>query len=108
MVYWFILVLAGFFEVLWAIGLKLSQGFTNTLWSGITIIGMILSMGLLGYVIKFLPLGTAYAVWTGIGAVGTAILGIILFQESREPLRLLFILLIIIGITGLKFVSAGK
>lgn len=108
MVYWFILVLAGIFEVLWAVGLKLSEGFTNLLWSVITIAGMAISMGLLAYVVKFLPLGTAYAVWTGIGATGTAILGIYLFQESKEPIRLFFICLIIVGIIGLKFVSASK
>lgn len=100
--YWFILFVAGLFEIAWAIGLKYSSGFTKLWPSVFTIVSMIISMGLLAYAVKHLPVGTAYAVWTGIGAVGTAILGIIFFNESRELIRIFFIFLIIIGIAGLK------
>ncbi len=100
---WIILFIAGLFEVAWAIGLKYSDGFTKLWPSVFTIATMVISMGLLSFSVKSLPVGTAYAVWTGIGAVGTAILGIILFNESKEFLRLFFIILIIAGITGLKF-----
>ena len=103
--HWIILFIAGLFEVGWAIGLKYTQGFTK-LWPTVfTILSIIISMGLLGYTLKFLPVGTAYAVWTGIGAVGTAILGIILFGESKEFMRVFFIFLIIVGIVGLKVFS---
>jgi len=102
---WIILFIAGLFEVAWAVGLKYSQGFTRFWWSAFTVISIILSMGLLAYSLKTLPVGTAYAVWTGIGVVGTAVLGILLFNESREVMRLFFILLIIIGIAGLKVYS---
>ena len=102
---WYILFIAGLFEIAWAIGLKYSAGFTK-LWPSIfTIASMILSMGLLSFSVKTLPVGTAYAVWTGIGAVGTAILGIYLFNESHEIARLIFIFLIVIGIVGLKVYS---
>ncbi|MBX2975790.1 MAG: quaternary ammonium compound efflux SMR transporter SugE [Ignavibacteriaceae bacterium] len=102
---WLILIIAGLFEIAWAIGLKYSEGFSKLIPSVLTVISMIISMGLLAYSIKSLPVGTAYAVWTGIGAVGTAILGIFLFDESKDLLRLGFIFLIIVGIAGLKFVS---
>jgi len=100
---WFILFIAGLFEIAWAIGLKYSEGFTKPLASVFTIVTMIISMALLSYSVKTLPVGTAYAVWTGIGAVGTAILGIVLFNESREFMRIFFIFLIIVGIVGLRF-----
>ena len=102
---WLILFIAGLFEVAWAIGLKYSDGFTKFWPAVFTIVSILISMGLLAYSLKFLPVGTAYAVWTGIGAVGTAILGIILFQESKEFIRIFFIFLIIIGIVGLKIFS---
>ena len=102
---WFILFVAGLFEIAWAIGLKYSEGFTKLWPSVFTIAAMITSMGLLSLSVKSLPVGTAYAVWTGIGAVGTAILGIILFNESKDLLRLFFIFLIISGIIGLRFYS---
>ena len=105
--HWIILFIAGLFEVGWAIGLKYTQGFTK-LWPTVfTILSIIISMGLLGYTLKFLPVGTAYAVWTGIGAVGTAILGIILFGESKEFIRVFFIFLIVVGIIGLKVFSTA-
>ncbi len=99
---WLILFIAGLFETVWVIGMKYSQGFTKFWPSVITVISILISMSLLAYSLKQLPAGTAYAVWTGIGAAGTAILGIILFGESRELIRLLFIFLIIIGIAGLR------
>ena len=102
---WIYLFIAGLFEIGWAIGLKYTEGFTKPWPSVITIIGMILSFYFLSTALKSIPIGTAYAVWTGIGAVGTAILGIILFGESKELVRLFFILLIIIGIIGLKIFS---
>jgi quaternary ammonium compound-resistance protein SugE len=100
---WFILFIAGLFEIAWAIGLKYSSGFTK-LWPTVfTLIAMVTSMGMLSYSVKTLPVGTAYAVWTGIGAVGTAILGIVLFNESKDFMRLFFIFLIVSGIIGLRF-----
>jgi quaternary ammonium compound-resistance protein SugE len=99
---WIILIIAGLFEIAWAIGIKYSEGFTKPIPSILTLICMIISFGLLSYSVKHIPIGTAYAVWTGIGAVGTAILGIFLFQESKEFLRMFFIFLIIVGIIGLK------
>lgn len=102
---WLILIIAGLFEVCWAIGLKYSEGFTKLGWSIFTIITLAISMLLLAYSLKSLPVGTAYAVWTGIGAIGTAILGMFLFNESKDVLRIVFILLIVAGIAGLKFVT---
>jgi quaternary ammonium compound-resistance protein SugE len=102
---WFILIIAGLFETCWAVGLKQSNGFKNPGWTIFTIITLVISMGLLSTALKDLPVGTGYAVWTGIGAVGTAILGIIIFQDSKDFWRLFFIGLIIIGIVGLKFVT---
>ncbi|MEJ5261187.1 MAG: quaternary ammonium compound efflux SMR transporter SugE [Ignavibacterium sp.] len=106
--YWIILFIAGLFEVAWAVGLKYTEGFTKLIPSLFTIVSMIISMGLLAYAVKHIPVGTAYAVWTGIGAVGTAILGIILFNESKELIRIFFIFLIIVGIVGLKMFSGSE
>jgi quaternary ammonium compound-resistance protein SugE len=105
--YWIILFIAGLFEIAWAVGLKYTEGFSRLVPSVITIACMIISMGLLSYSIKHLPIGTAYAIWTGIGAVGTAVLGIILFGESKELIRIFFIFLIVAGIVGLKFFSSA-
>ncbi|MBS1494947.1 MAG: multidrug efflux SMR transporter [Bacteroidetes bacterium] len=102
---WFILIIAGLFEVCWAVGLKQSDGFKNNWWTTFTIITLIISMTMLSQALKDLPVGTGYAVWTGIGAVGTAILGMIIFKESSEFWRLFFIGLIVVGIVGLKFVT---
>ena len=102
---WILLFAAGFFEILWALGLKLSEGFTKPVAAIGTIAAMGLSMAFMAYSLKTIPMGTAYAVWTGIGAVGTAILGMILFGEPRAALRLLCIGLIIAGIAGLKLTS---
>lgn len=99
---WIVLIIAGLFEIGWAVGMKYSAGLTR-LWPTIwTAISMILSVGLLYWAVQRLPLGTAYAVWTGIGAAGTAILGLWLFQESASLLRLLCIMLVILGVIGLK------
>lgn len=102
---WIILVIAGFFEIGWAIGLKYSEGFTKLWPSVFTAVSMGLSVFLLSIALKQLPVGTGYAVWTGIGAVGTAILGIMLFNESKDLPRLICISLIVIGIVGLKVFS---
>ena len=102
---WLHLFIAGLFEISWAIGLKYSHGFTQIIPSIITVICMILSFYFLALALKHLPLGTAYAVWTGIGTLGTVILGIILFKEPATAMRLLCILLIMSGITGLKLLS---
>ena len=103
---WILLFVAGLFEVAWAIGLKYTEGFSKLWPSVFTIVCMIISMGLLAYAVKHLPIGTAYAIWTGIGAVGTAVLGIILFNESKEFVRIFFIFLIVVGIVGLKLFSS--
>lgn len=102
---WFYLFIAGLFEIAWAVGLKYSAGFTKLLPSVVTVILMIASFYFLSISVKTIPIGTSYAVWTGIGAVGTTILGMILFGESKELIRILCILLIIIGIVGLKIFS---
>ncbi|MBL4930805.1 quaternary ammonium compound efflux SMR transporter SugE [Clostridium paridis] len=102
---WLFLILAGLFEVWWAIGLKYSQGFTKFIPSVLTVAGMIASFYFLSLALKNIPLGTAYAIWTGIGTVGTVILGIILFKEPFEIIRLICIGFIIVGIIGLKIVS---
>ena len=102
---WLILFFAGIFEICWAVGLKYSSGFTKFWPSVFTILSMTISMILLAIAVKEIPIGTGYAVWTGIGAVGTAILGIFLFSESSELSRLFFIFLIVIGIAGLKIYS---
>ena len=102
---WFILIVAGLFEIGWAIGLKFTDGFTR-LWPSVgTVLAMAISLGLLGIAMKSLPLGTAYAVWVGVGAVGTALLGIVLFGEAANLGRLLSLTLILAGIIGLKLSS---
>lgn len=102
---WFILVLAGLLEIGWAIGLKYTEGFTRLWPSVLTILAMIVSLGLLGIAMKSLPVGTAYAVWMGIGAAGTVILGIFLFDESTSLLRLASVALILLGVLGLKLAT---
>ena len=102
---WIILLIAGLCEVGWAVGLKYTEGFSRFWPSAATLAAMVVSVALLGWSLKVLPLGTAYAVWTGIGAVGTAALGMYLFGESREVARLLSIGLIVAGIVGLKLLT---
>ena len=99
---WIILFFAGLFEVAWAIGLKYTDGFSRPLPTLLTVSAMVVSIGLLGVAMKELPLGTAYAIWTGVGAVGTVIAGIILFGESMALLRLASVALIVCGLIGLK------
>ena len=103
---WALLFVAGLFEVAWAVGLKYTEGFTRPWPTALTLAAMALSMGLLGVTARSLPLGTAYAVWTGIGVFGTALLGMYLFGESMAPLRLLCLALILTGIVGLKLTTA--
>lgn len=102
---WFILFIAGLFEVGWAIGLKYTEGFTRPLPTALTLASMVISVALLGIALKTLPVGTGYAVWTGIGTVGTAILGMILFGDPATALRIACIGLILAGIIGLKLVG---
>ncbi|WP_127958799.1 quaternary ammonium compound efflux SMR transporter SugE [Serratia microhaemolytica] len=102
---WIILLFAGLFEVVWAVGLKYTHGFSRLMPSAITLLAMAVSMLLLAQAMKTLPVGTAYAVWTGIGATGTAIAGMILLGESVSLLRVLSLCLIIVGILGLKLSS---
>lgn len=99
---WILLVLAGLFEVGWAIGLKYTEGFTR-LWPTVgTVAAMTISVGLLGLAMKSLPIGTAYAIWVGVGAVGTVILGVVLFNEPVNALRVASVALIVAGLIGLK------
>lgn len=102
MIYWLFLLIAGIFEIAWAIGLKYSDGFTKLKPTVFTVICMILSFIFLAAAVRKLPVGTAYAVWTGIGTIGTLLFGILFLDESKEILRLVFISLIVIGIVGLK------
>jgi quaternary ammonium compound-resistance protein SugE len=102
---WIYLTLAGLFEVVWAIGLKYTEGFTR-LWPSLTTIAaMIASIVLLAMAVKTLPIGTAYAIWTGIGAVGAVILGMVLFGDAASPMRLACVALVLVGMVGLKLTS---
>jgi len=100
--HWFVLFLAGLLEVVWAVGLKYTEGFTRLVPSAVTLAAMAGSVGLLGLALRHLPLGTAYAIWTGIGTVGTVIYGIMMMNEPATMIRLTCIALIVIGIAGLK------
>lgn len=102
---WLILILAGILEIGWAVGLKQTQGFTRPVPTLLTVSAMIASLALLGLAVRTLPLGTAYAIWTGIGTIGTALVGIVLFQEPATAARLACIGMIAAGIVGLKLVS---
>ncbi|MGB3502558.1 MAG: quaternary ammonium compound efflux SMR transporter SugE [Mesorhizobium sp.] len=102
---WFYLVIAGVFEIGWAVGLKYTDGFSKPLPTVLTVGAMAISLWMLGLALKDLPIGTAYAIWTGIGTVGTALLGIWLFGDPATVLRLLCIALIVSGIIGLKLVA---
>lgn len=105
---WIFLVIAGMLEVGWAIGLKYTEGFSRFWPSVATLVIMIASFGFLSIALKTIPIGTGYAVWTGIGAAGTAIIGMAFLGESREVLRIVCILLIIAGVVGLKFASTAE
>lgn len=103
---WVYLVIAGLLETVWAVGLKYTEGFTK-LWPSVgTLVAMAASIFLLSMALRTLPIGTGYAIWTGIGTVGVAIMGVMLFGESLSLLRMLFLLMIVVGILGLKLVSA--
>ncbi len=102
---WFVLLAAGLFEIGWAVGLKYTEGFSRLVPTLLTVGSMVISLGLLGLALKTLPLGTAYAIWTGVGTVGTALLGMMLFQEQADVARLACIALIVAGIVGLKIVT---
>jgi quaternary ammonium compound-resistance protein SugE len=102
---WTLLFLAGLFEVAWAVGLKYTDGFTKWLPTTLTVAAMVASIVLLGLAVKHLPVGTAYAVWTGIGTIGTVILGIVLLGDSAAPLRIVCLALIVVGIAGLKLTA---
>lgn len=102
---WLILLCAGALEVGWAVGLKYTQGFTRPIPTIATLVSMVLSLALLGWALRTLPLGTAYAVWTGIGTIGTAIFGIMVLGESMAILRVLCLVMVVAGIAGLKLFS---
>jgi len=102
---WLYLIIAGIFEVIWAMGLKYSQGFAKLFPSLVTLGAMVVSFYLLALATKSLPIGTAYAIWTGIGAIGAVLLGMILFNEPVNILRIVFLCLILVGILGLKFTT---
>ena len=102
---WFILFIAGLFEVVWAVGIKYTEGWTKLWPSVFTVLAMIASFYLLSMALKTIPMGTAYAIWTGVGIIGTAIFGIIYFKEPSDILRMVCILLIIIGIVGLRILA---
>ena len=102
---WTYLLIAGVFEIIWATGLKYTDGFTQWWPSVVTVVSMGISMWFMALALRSIPMGTAYAIWTGIGAVGVAIMGMILFNESRDALRLLCILIIVGGIAGLKYTA---
>jgi len=104
---WILLGFAGLLEVGWAIGLKYTDGFTRPVPAILTIAAMLLSIALLGLALRQLPLGTAYAIWTGIGTIGTVLFGILVLKEPADPLRILCVALIVLGIAGLKLTTKG-
>ncbi|NEU58337.1 quaternary ammonium compound efflux SMR transporter SugE [Halorussus sp. MSC15.2] len=104
---WYVLLVAGLFEVAWAVGLEYSDGLSKPVPTAATVVALIVSMLLLAKAVEDLPVGTAYAVWTGIGAVGTATLGIVLFDEPADLARIGFIGVIVVGISGLHLASGG-
>lgn len=102
---WIILIIAGLFETFWAYQLKLSDGFSKVVPTVLTIVGMIISFGLLAHALKTLPLSVGYAVWTGIGIIGAAILGIVILKEPVNTMKLIFLALVIVGIIGLNLTT---
>lgn len=103
---WGILILAGALEIVWAFGLKYTEGFTRVVPTIVVVTSIVASIALLGVAVRSIPIGTAYAIWAGMGAVGTAILGIMLHGESASPVRVLCLTAIVLGIAGLKFLGA--
>jgi len=104
---WCYLFLAGIFEMCWAVGMKLSHGFSHIGWSAFTALSMALSVWLLALAMRVLPLGSSYAIWTGIGAVGTAVIGILFFKEPASLWRILSLFCIVLGIIGLKLTASN-
>jgi quaternary ammonium compound-resistance protein SugE len=104
---WLALSIAGLLEIVWAVGLRLSQGLARPGIAAVTLLSMLASFGLLAYALRTLPVGTGYAVWTGIGAAGTALAGMLFLGESRDPLRVVCVLVIVAGIVGLKLTTRG-
>jgi quaternary ammonium compound-resistance protein SugE len=104
---WFILIVAGMFEIGWAVGLKYTDGFTRPWPTALTVGAMVISLGLLGVALKTLPVGTAYAVWVGVGAAGTAIAGVLLFGEGINAWKMVSLVMIVAGIAGLKLTSGA-
>ena len=104
---WFVLVLAGLLEVVWSLGLKYTHGFTRVLPSIITVVAIVASLGLLAQAARTLPIGTAYPVWVGIGVLGATIGGVVLFGEPMPPLRVVFVVLLVVSILGLKLTSSA-
>jgi quaternary ammonium compound-resistance protein SugE len=102
---WILLVLAGLLEIVWAFGMKASEGFSRLGWSVLTLVAMVASVGLLGLAMRSLPLGTAYAIWTGIGALGAFVVGIAVLGEAATPMRIGSAALILAGLVGLKLTS---
>ena len=102
---WILLIIAGVMEVFWATCLKLSEGFSRMGYSALTIVGMLVSFGFLAQAMKTLPLGTAYGIWTGIGALGAVVVGLVFFKEPVTAWRMFFAAMLLIGIVGLKFTS---
>jgi quaternary ammonium compound-resistance protein SugE len=102
---WLYILIAGMFEIMWAIGLKYTDGLSKPIPTALTIVAMLISFGVLAMGVKHLPVGTAYAVWTGIGAAGTAIFGVILFGEPVNAMRIACLMLVITGIIGLKLTA---
>lgn len=103
---WILLIIAGCFETVWAVGLKYSDGFSRLVPSAFTVVALAISMALLGIAVRDLPIGTAYAVWVGIGALGAALLGVILFNEALTFPRAFFLLMLLVAIIGLKLTTA--
>jgi len=103
---WIYLIIAGLLEIGWAIGLKYTEGWTKLFPSVLTVLGMVASFYFLSLALKVLPIGTAYAIWTGIGTVGAAVLGMLIFGDSREAIRIVCILIIVAGIAGLKITTS--
>lgn len=103
---WALLVFAGLLEIVWALAIKQSDGFTRLWWSVVCVVAAAASFAILAMVVRHLPVGTAYAVWAGIGAVGVTIAGVVLFSDALTPLRMTFIAMIVVGLVGLRFVES--
>lgn len=103
---WALLFFAGLLEIVWALAIKQSDGFTRLWWSAVCVVAAVASFVILAMVVRHLPVGTAYAVWAGIGAVGVTIAGVVMFSDALTPLRMTFIAMIVVGLVGLRFVES--